>query len=104
MIKIMLAAAAFGAIVGISGCAHKIVSTPATMTYDGSSVDYSKVESMKHASVCKYDDSADGDTTIIAAARAAGVSKVKHVDNSFEYSRFLWFLIGQRHCVTVYGE
>ena len=87
-----------------SGCAHKIVSTPATMTYDGSSVDYSKVETMKHATVCKDIGASDGDTTIIAAAKAAGISKVRHVDTSFQYSRFLFFTLDARNCVTVYGE
>lgn len=104
MKKIALLTISIASVAIFSGCAHKIVATPAVMTYDGSSVDYSKVESMKHAKVCKDLGSSDGDTTIIAAAKLANISKVKHVDTSFEFSQFLFSRIGEKNCVTVYGE
>ena len=88
----------------VTGCSYKATSTPAVMSYDGSNVDYSKVESMKHAKVCKYLTSGDGDTTVISAAKKAGISKIKHVDTSFEYKQFLFFPFSAKRCSIVYGE
>lgn len=88
----------------MTGCAHKMLSTPATMSYDGSSVDYSKIDSMKHAKVCQDLKSEDSDTSIITATKIAHISKVKHIESSFEYKKFLWFLTSTKKCVTVYGE
>jgi hypothetical protein len=89
---------------GATGCAHKITSTPAYMTYDGSNVDYSKIDTMKRATVCKGLHSSDGNTSIIAAAKAGEISKIKHVDISFEFKQFLFWPTSQFNCVTVYGE
>lgn len=104
MKKSLLAVLFFGVVIGSTGCAHKITATNAMMTYDGSSVDYSKMDAMKHATVCQFVNSADGDTSIIAAAKAAEVSKIKHVDTTFEFKQILFWPTGQRKCVTVYGE
>lgn len=104
MKKALSALLVFGLVIGASGCAHQAISTPAMMTYDGSSVDYTKIDSMKHAKVCKGIYSPDGDTTIIAAAKLAEISKIKHVDTSFEYKQVLFWPTGQKNCVTVYGE
>ena len=104
MNKIAFLTLSIASVAMFSGCAHKVLTTPAVMTYDGSSVDYSKVESMKHAKICKDLTSHDGDTSIISAARAAGISKVKHVDMSNEHQSFLFFHFGFQQCVTVYGE
>ena len=88
----------------LSGCSYKSSATPAVMTYDGSSVDYSTITNMKNAKVCKELSSGDGDVTTIAAAKKARISKIKHVDVSFEYNTFLFFQFGHKRCVTVYGE
>lgn len=104
MKKTLLSVLFLGLAVGSTGCAHKIMSTNAIMTYDGSSVDYSKIDSMKHATVCKDTHGSDGDTTIIAAAKAAEISKIKHVDSSYEFKQVLFWPTGQKNCVTVYGE
>ena len=87
-----------------TGCSYKSQSTPAVMTFDGTNVDYSKVTYLKNAKVCEYFADGEGDTTIIAAAKKAKVSKVKHVDISIEHETFLFFEYGHRRCVTVYGE
>jgi hypothetical protein len=92
------------AVLLMTGCSYKATSTPAVMSYDGSNVDYKTIDSMKHAKVCKETTSGDGDTTTIAAAKAAGISKIKHVDTSVEYDTFLFFATGTRLCTTVYGE
>ena len=104
MNKTLLSLIIFGVTVGTTGCAHQAMTTNAVMAYDGSSVDYSKIDTMKHAKVCKEATSPDGNTTIIAAAKAADISKIKHVDTSFEYKQILFWPTGQKHCVTVYGE
>ncbi len=105
MKKIFQKSLAIGVAVSfLTGCSYKIASTPAVMSYDGSNVDYSQIDSMKHAKVCQYLADGEGDTTIIAAAKKAQISKVKHVDTSFEYEKFLFFTFGQKKCVTVYGE
>lgn len=104
MKKIALLTISIASVAIFSGCSHKILSTPAVMTYDGSSVDYKTIDSMKHAKICKDLTSHDGDTSIISAARVAGISKVKHVDMSNEHQSFLFFHFGFQQCVTVYGE
>lgn len=88
----------------VSGCSHKMASTPAVMTYDGSNVDYSKIGEMKMSKLCSGLADADKDTTIIAAAKQAGISKIKHVDTSYEYSTFLFWTVSPKNCITVYGE
>lgn len=87
-----------------TGCTFKTESTPAVMTYDGSNVDYSRIDELKKATVCKYVTAKEGDTTIIAAAKAGGIKKIKHVDTSFVYDTFFGMGYGYRNCVTVYGE
>ena len=87
-----------------TGCTYKTESTPAVMTYDGSKVDYSTIQSLKHAKVCKFMAEPEGDTTIVAAAKAADVKYIKHVDHSVEFDSFLFWTSGHRNCVTVYGE
>lgn len=104
MKKIALLTASVVSVVMFTGCAHKVIGTPAVMTYDGSSVNYSTVESMKHAKICKDMASPDGDTSIITAAKTAGVSKVIHVDVSNEHKSFLIWDFGFQQCITVYGE
>ncbi|QSZ40795.1 hypothetical protein GJV85_01250 [Sulfurimonas aquatica] len=88
----------------MSGCAHKMASTPATMSYDGSNIDYSKINEMKVSKVCHNLTEPDADTTIVTAAKRASISKIKHVDTSFEYSTFLFWTISPKSCVTVYGQ
>ena len=88
----------------ITGCSYKIAQTPAVMTYDGSNVDYSKISELKTGKICKFISSAEGDTTIIAAAKEANISHIKHIDKSYEYSTFLGFNYAQKECVTVYGN
>ncbi|MDD5157630.1 TRL domain-containing protein [Sulfurimonas sp.] len=104
MLKKSLLIVTVASILFFSGCSNRIANTPAVMSYDGSSVDYSKIDQMKVSKVCKYVTDASGDTTIVAAAKAAGISKIKHVDNSYEYSTFLFWSSGHKNCVTVYGE
>jgi len=104
MKKSLLSVVILGLVIGTTGCAHNIVTTPAMMTYDGSSVDYSKIDTMKHATVCKDVHGSDGDTTIIAAAKAAEISKIKHIDTSYEFKQVLFWPTKQKNCVTVYGE
>ena len=87
-----------------AGCTYKTESTPAVMSYDGSKVDYTTIDSMKHAKVCKFLDAPEGDVTIVTAAKAAGIKYVKHVDHSVEFDTFLFWDSGHRNCVTVYGE
>ena len=87
-----------------TGCTYKAIATPAVMSYDGSAVDYSTIDTMKHAKVCKDITSKDGDTTTIAAAKKAGISKIMHVDNSIERDTFLFWTTGIRQCTTVYGR
>ena len=87
-----------------TGCSLKSSSTPAVMTYDGSKVDYSTVENLKHAKVCEILTDREGDTSIIAAAKKAGISKVVHVDRSVEHKEFLFFQYGHKVCTTVYGK
>ena len=104
MKKSLLAVLFLGLAVGSTGCAHKIASTSAMMTYDGSSVDYSKIDTLKKGTVCKDLHGSDGDTTIVAAAKAAEISKIKHVDTSYVYEQVLFWPTKQKSCVTVYGE
>jgi hypothetical protein len=92
------------ALVGFSGCSYKAFNTPAVMTYDGTSVDYSTIRNMKNAKVCKEITSGDGDITTIAAAEKAGISKIKHVDTTFEYKQFLFWSYDGKRCTIVYGE
>ncbi len=88
----------------VTGCSFKSHSTPAVMSYDGSDVDYSTIDTLKHAKVCQKLSDGNGDRTIIAATKKANISKVKHVDTSFEYEQFLFWQYGHKKCVTVYGE
>jgi len=97
-------ALAVAAMVLTTGCSLKSTVTPAVMTYDGSSVDYTTIGNMKHAKVCQVLADGEGDTTIIAAAKAAGISKIKHVDSSLEHEQFVIFKYGYKICTTVYGE
>ena len=74
------------------------------MTYEGSKIDYSKIDEYKHATVCKSMKDLDGDTTVIAAAKKAQISNIMHVDTSVETSKFLVFIPDMKRCVTVYGQ
>lgn len=87
-----------------TGCTYKTEATPAVMTYDGSKVDYSTIDSMKHAKVCKLVTADEGDVTVTAAAKTANIKYIKHVDVSREFDSFLGIGYGYRNCVTVYGE
>ncbi len=102
--KISLGVISFALITGFTGCAHKMLQTPAVMTYDGSSLDYSKIDQLKVSKVCYTWGDDDKDTSVIRAAKQGGISKIKHVDTSVEYKKFLWFEYDQRSCTTVYGE
>ena len=102
--KMIIASIAILGMITMSGCANRVASTPATMSYDGSSVDYSTIDTLKNAKVCKKLTDASGDTTIITAAKKAGISKIVHVDTSFESTSFLMFTFGAKSCVTVYGN
>jgi len=104
MKKISIAALGLLSVALLSGCSQRVASTPAVMSYDGSSVDYSTIDQMKVSKVCKELKELSGDTTIVAAAKAANISKIKHVDTSFEYGTFLFWQYGHKTCVTVYGE
>ena len=88
----------------ITGCSYKNIGTPAVMSYDGSNVDYSKIDTLKKGEACKNLTDLDGDDSVITAAKQAGISKIKHVDNSFKQKQFLFFYYDKQNCVTVYGE
>ena len=92
------------AIFALTGCTYKTVNTPVVMSYDGSNVDYSKVAGLKHAKVCKIITDKEGDTSVITAARKAGIKHVVHVDTSYEFDQFLFFTYNHRRCITVYGD
>lgn len=104
MVKNLVVSGAIALLFLITGCSNKIAATPANMVYNGNEVDYSKIDKLKESKICKGISDSSGDTTIITAARAGGISKVKHVDTSFEYTTFLFFTFGAKHCITVYGE
>jgi len=91
-------------IFALTGCTYKTVNTPVVMSYNGSDVDYSKVAGLKHAKVCKIITDKEGDTSVITAARKAGISHIVHVDTSYEFDQFLFFTYNHRRCVTVYGD
>ncbi|UCN00763.1 hypothetical protein LCX93_02285 [Sulfurimonas sp. SWIR-19] len=63
---------------GFSGCAHKMIQTPANMVYDGNQVDYSKIDTLKKSTLCYKLGDADKDTSIITAAKNAQISKITH--------------------------
>lgn len=104
MKKISIVAMSALSLILLSGCSNRIASTPAVMSYNGSDVDYSKIDSMKVSKICKELSANSGDTTIVVAAKAGNISKIKHVDTSFEYTTFLFWTTGHKQCVTVYGE
>ena len=87
-----------------TGCTYKVESTPAVMTYDGSKVDYTRIDELKNSKVCIFLADGEGDSTIITAAKQAGIKYIKHVDVSKEHDTFLFWAYGFRNCVTVYGE
>jgi len=74
------------------------------MSYDGSKNDYSKADQWKSYTICKDLTEDGGDISVITAAKKAGISKIKHVDTSYQYKKFLFFTFAPKKCVTVYGE
>ncbi len=100
--KLMVTAALAGLV--FTGCTYKVEKTPAVMTYDGTGLDYSKIDELKKSKVCTFLADGEGDNTIVNATKQAGISKVKHVDISSEHDTFLFWNYGYRKCVTVYGE
>ena len=88
----------------VTGCSYKNISTPAVMSYDGSNVDYSTIDTLKKSELCKKLTDGDGDDSVITAAKKAGISKIKHVDTDYTHKQFLFWTYDQKVCVTVYGE
>lgn len=88
----------------MTGCSYKAFKTPAVMSFDGDKVDYTKIDEMKKAKVCQLLTEGDGDSTVILAAKKAGISHIEHVDTSFEYDQFLFWRYNVKSCVVVYGE
>ena len=100
MKKILWTVLTIGFALGASGCAHEIKGTPIVMTFDASKVDFSKIDSMKHGVVCHELDDKDGDLSLIAAAKAADISKIMYVETSYQQNKGH----GKASCLTVYGE
>ena len=88
----------------VTGCSYKNISTPVVMSYDGSNVDYSKIDTLKKSEVCKKLADANGNDSVITAAKKAGISKIKHVDTAYTQKQFLFWTYDREVCVTVYGE
>jgi len=102
--KIGLALTAITLTIGFSGCAHKMIQTPANMVYNGNQVDYSTIDTLKKSTLCYKLGDADKDTSIITAAKNAQISKIKHIDTEFKYKTFLLWDYDRQSCITVYGE
>lgn len=104
MNKVLLASLTVGLAVLATGCAHEKRQTPIVMTFEVSSVDFMKVESMKHATICNDLHSADGDLTLISAAKAAGVRRIVYAEKSMKTVSGPFAGGGGSDCLTVYGE
>lgn len=88
-----------------AGCTTRHYGTPAMMSYDGSALDYSKIDQMKSGRACSNEKDANGHyaSTTTQAAKNGGIRFIKHVDTSTEITRSL-FSTTMKTCVTVYGE
>ena len=102
--KKKLLASTLLATLALTGCSYKYTTTPASMTFDGTQTDYSKASQWKSATLCKGLDEDGGDLSILDAAKKAGISKIKHIDNSLQYDKFLFWRYNYKKCITVYGE
>jgi hypothetical protein len=91
-------------LIALTGCSYKFTSTPASMKYDGTQTDYSKASHWKKAKLCKELTKDGGDLSILSAAKKAGISKIKHIDTSYEYKKFLFWTYDPKRCIIVYGE
>ncbi|MGE4295682.1 MAG: hypothetical protein AB7E49_08275 [Campylobacterales bacterium] len=94
-----------GLAVLFAGCTTRYYGTPATMAYDGSTLDYSKLDQMKSGRACSNEKDANGhySSTTTQAAKNGGIRFIKHVDTSTEITNSL-FSTTMKTCVTVYGE
>ena len=101
MNKGLLAVLTIGLLLGATGCAHETKGTPIVMAFNASAIDFSKLESMKQATICRDLRQQDGDLSILRAAKVAGVKHVVYVDTSLKTNS----ASGQAEsCLTVYGE
>lgn len=104
MNKALLASLTVGFAVLASGCAHEKKQTPIVMTFEVSSVDFMKVVSMKHATICNDIHSKDGDLTLISAAKAAGVRRIVYAEITKKTVSGPLGPDSGSDCLTVYGE
>ena len=79
-----------------TGCTYKLSDTATSTKLDGTQVDYSKMDQYIQAQTCmKIGSREDASISILKAAQAAGISKVKYVDIS---------TLKNENCIIVYGE
>lgn len=105
MNKVILVSLAACLAVLITGCASEKKMTPIVMSFDVSAVDFSKLESMKHATICDSHRSHNGDLTLISAAKAAGIKRMIYAEQLHKMTRDpLGAPIDGADCLTVYGE
>lgn|SRR5512147_442148 len=95
----------FGAatlLLAAGGCSAVV--TPGVTTYPvDAPVDYAQLPRMRHGEACSityfFLFGPNGAASIAAAAREAGLHRVRYVDNRYENQ--FW---RQRYCVVAYGE
>lgn len=105
MNKALLASLVVSLSIVATGCAHEKKQTPFVMTIEVSSVDFMKIESMKHATICNDSHSVDGDLTLISAAKAAGVRRIVYAEKAVKKTMLDHVTEGSgSDCLTVYGE
>jgi len=83
-----------GSILLSTGCTYKVSETSPSVTLDGTKVDYSNMEQYIKSEQC-YAIGSSGSTSIMQAAKKAGIIEIVHVDESRE---------GNTICVIVYGK
>lgn len=86
----------------MSGCAIKTSRT--IVEFDGSKVDYSKLDSMKSGKACSsriLGIPTSLDSSVATAAKAGGIAKVAHVDQ--EFNRGVLGITSE-NCTVVYGK
>ena len=86
----------------VLGCTGLI--TPAITTYPvDQAMDFSQLQTMKRGESCSTTIlgifGPNGDATVASAARGAGITQVRYVDNRIR-NYLLWY----RFCVVAYGE
>ena len=79
-----------------TGCSYKSAGTSKLTTLDGTKVDYSNMNKYKKAEICmELQSREDSSLSVFDGAKAAGITKVVYVDESYT---------GTERCVIVYGE